>query len=349
MKNMNVNYRIFSDNIDKNIVLLSDLHDYPGDRKTTLVQDIQENNPNLVIISGDILHGSKYVMESDRQKDLKRFLSELSESCPVILGLGNHDLMCFNKDSEKGYRDLETARPGRVFPLNNESVISDEVRVIEFHPRHAAFAPAVQDSGKGLLMFAEDFAKEGITPPRQSGLYNILICHNPKTYAQARSVGEQRKLKFSEEQLESLSMLKDEMKKMDLVCAGHLHNGYYPLKKTATNPSKYMDEGYWEMPQEKNVKGHIVAVRPWVYKKTDMCRGTIFVGDEEERIIELCDGSYFLKPTKESKPIPVAAAVATRIIKAKEMTPIVISGGVNKFFNLPIDSAEITNVKILKR
>ena len=47
MKNIVINYKIFRDKInDKNILLLADLHDYPGKRKSSLIDDI--NNKKVL-------------------------------------------------------------------------------------------------------------------------------------------------------------------------------------------------------------------------------------------------------------------------------------------------------------
>lgn len=349
MKNLVVNYKVFNDKVNKKIVTLADLHDYPGARKTTIAQDIDKLSPDFVIMAGDTLHGGKFAIDNISYQNLKKFLSELSEICPVIMGIGNHDLFGKTIEFDKAYRELEKARPGRVFPLNNESVISSDVRIVEFHPRHSAFAPASQESGYALTQYIEDLEKYGITPTENSKLFNILISHNPKIFAQARSLAEQRKLDLTQEQMETLRLISQIMKRFDLGVSGHLHNGYRKLKTTIKNPEKYMDYGYWEMPMEKDINGRVKFIRPWVFKKTDMCRGTIYVGDGEERILLLANGEYYYKRTKDSKPVLLGMNAALSIIKEKEMTPITISGGVNKFFNIPIDKSEITQIKVLKK
>lgn len=348
MKSIVVNYDILTENINRKIALITDLHDYPGKRKNTLAKDVKDQNPDLIIVAGDILTGSKFVMDSDSYKNLKRFIGELSESAPVMLGVGNHDLFGATKEFESAYRNLEIVRPGMVFPLNNESVVSDDIRVVEFHPRHSAFAPAIQDNGRALVEAAEDFQKLGIAPPND-GLYNILISHNPKFAAQAISVAEQRNFKLSREQMEMLDHVREILEMYDLFVAGHLHNGYRKDKTVMSNPKKYMDEGYWEMPMEKDIDGKVTTIRPWVYKKTDMCRGTIYVCEGSERIIELYDGEknlYFFKNSREGAPLELTENAANVIISSGRFKPIAISGGVNKFFNLPIDNAEITMLNL---
>lgn len=347
MKSININYKVFNDKIDgKNIMVLTDLHDYPGRNNNQFIQDINSTEADLILIAGDILAAAKYQGLSLSLNDLEYFLSAISEGPTVALGLGNHDLFRMTDKGLSGYASLEKARPGKVFPLNNESIVSDNIRVVEFHPRHSAFSPAVQESGRGLIEFCEDFEKYGIVPDSNSPEFNIIMCHNPKIFAQARSIGEQSKLRITDEERARLYELAQLMKNYDLGVGGHLHNGYRDIDKILKNPAKYMDKGYWEMPKEKDSSGRVTMIRPWVFKKTDMCRGTFLIGDSEERIIELCDGTYYYLKDKDSEPIQITEEIAKNM---RDMTPFVISGGVNKFFNLPIDKSEITTVKVLKR
>ena len=347
MENLVVNYDVFSDKVEKRIVLLTDLHDYPGGRTTSLAKDVKEINPDLIVIAGDILNGPKYKIGNESLKNLKYFLESLSEKSPVYLGLGNHDLFT-RGDILEGYYDLSSSKNGGIIPLSNETIEKDDVRIVEFHPRHSAFSPSTQESGRALLEFLEDF-EENFPTVDEDGHYNILISHNPKITAQAISFEEQKKLGLSTRDLERLQKVRDILRKFDLILSGHLHNGYRKVTTTVENPKKYMDEGYWEMPMEKDINGRITMLRPWVLKKTDMCRGTIYVGEGEERILELCDKSYFYKQDKTALPLQIEESLALKLIQNKRMIPIVISGGVNRFFNIPMDKSEITSIKVLKR
>lgn len=347
MKNLVVNYKLFNDKVNKRIVTLADLHDYPGSRRTTLIKDIADLDPELILFAGDILNGSKYNLCDKSYENLKRFLSELSEISPVLLGLGNHDLFNASGDFEYAYRDLDTARKGRVYPLFNDSVVIGDTRITEFHTRHSAFAPASQESGHALIQFIEDAKKDLFIPKENDPLYNILICHNPKIVRQARSIAYQQELRLTGEERFELEKISKIIKLFDMIDSGHLHNGYRDVDKTISNPSKYLDYGYWEMPREKNIEGNVTLIRPWVLKRTDMCRGTAFIGDGKSRILQLSDESYYEIKDDNSKQLD--SEEAWKKIDKDQMTPIVITGGVNKFFNFPIDKSEITQVKVLKR
>ena len=351
MKNIVVNYKVFSEKLEgKRIILLTDLHNYPGGRETTIVEDIKKENPDLIVVSGDILKADRYEIGSKSQENLKQFLSDVSEESPVFLGLGNHDLYGADSKMEEGYKDLETAKSGNVHPLSNESVELGNVRLTEFHPTHDVFSPAVQDSGKALLDFEEEFRESGLEVPENDPLYNVLILHNPVQFVQGRMISESLKLDISPEQFDRLTSLSEKLSKFDLVLSGHKHGGYIPLSMVMKNPEKYLDEGYWEMPMEKNIRGKVTMIRPWVYKKTNLCRGAQFVGNSKSRIIELANGSYYLVDSSGTKePVELTEEKAKELIDKYNMTVDVISGGVNPFFNLPIGGSEITEIDVLKK
>lgn len=350
MKNIIVNYKVYNDKIsDKNIVLLSDLHNYNFKNSKDFIDKIKIINPDLIAIAGDICRPKNIVKGSNSQREIKDFLKQISETSPVVLGLGNHDLFESTTESEDGYKDLENANPGKVFPLSNESIEFDDIRVSEFHPDHDAFSPSIQENGSALIKFEEQFSNCNLDCDINDKKYNIMLCHNPKIFSQARCVGEQLYLQVSSEQTQRLIDLSKKVKQYNLVLSGHLHNGYIPLSKTIKNPERYMDEGYWEMGVERDIDNNILKIRPWILKKTNMCRGTIFVGDTETKIIELCDGKYYFKRKSYSNYIELSEKKALDYYLEHNMTPIVVSGGVNKYFGLPVDSSEITQVKILKK
>ena len=348
MENFCINYKLLNDKTNKKIVLLSDLHDYPGKRKSTLAEEVKEERPDFILIAGDNLQGPKY-RSRESIEQFKYFLSDLSEDCPVVLDIGNHDLVGWDNESEKGYRSLEDARKGRVFPLINDSVVAGDVRVVGFTPSRKAYAPSGQESGNALLTFMSDWEKDGKAPSEDDRRFNILLCHNPKIVAQAMCVHEQRKLEIPKDQKERLERIARQIRNFDMTASGHLHNGYRKTKTIEENPSKYLDRGYWEMPVEKDINGHISFIRPHILKKTDMCRGVIYISQFPDRVIQLSDRKYFYLPTKDGEAIEIDEDKAIEIINTRNMKPIVISGGVNKFFNLPVDRCEYTTVRVLKK
>lgn len=349
MKNIVVNYNIFTNKInDKKILVLSDIHDYPWKRNNKFVDDIVNAESDLILIPGDLMISKKYSKGSLSLFYLKDFLRIISEKSPVFLGMGSYELDGATIGTIQGYRDLEKSREGRVFSLYNESIEMDDLRITEFHPRHSAFSNSIQKSGKALLDFYNDYEDIGFDSVKDDKKYNILLCHNPKLFAQARSIGEQLKLDLYKEDFDRMVNFSNKMANYDLVVSGHMHNGYIPVSKTVENPEKYLDNGYCNVPIEKDINGEINFIRPWLFKKTDMCRGTIYIGGTDLRIIHLCNGKYYIKDKINNPISEITKEKALQTIETFKMVPIVISGGVNKYY-LPFDSTEVTQVKILKK
>ena len=108
----------FDDDGEFNMCLISDFHDMSPKRMLNVAKSIKMQKPDMIIISGDILHSSKYKIDSKSQKNLKEFLKIIMKVCPVYLGLGNHDLLCMKEKYMNGYLDLASVGQN-VHPLNN--------------------------------------------------------------------------------------------------------------------------------------------------------------------------------------------------------------------------------------
>lgn len=83
-------YRLSSDKISKPVkfVLLSDLHDQKyGKDNEKLLQAIYEENPDAVLLAGDMLTA----LEERKEKVAEHFIETLAERYTIYYGLGNHE------------------------------------------------------------------------------------------------------------------------------------------------------------------------------------------------------------------------------------------------------------------
>ena len=83
-------YRLSSDKISKPVkfVLLSDLHDQKyGKDNEKLLQAIYEENPDAVLVAGDMLTA----LEDRKEKVAEHFIQALAERYTIYYGLGNHE------------------------------------------------------------------------------------------------------------------------------------------------------------------------------------------------------------------------------------------------------------------
>lgn len=345
MKTININYRLVDERLRGKIVIISDLHDYPGKRKSPLATDIKKTDPGLILVVGDNINGAKYT-NKECLGDLQYFLEDLSEACPVVITRGNHDLVGANERSLKKFKSLERER---IIPLENESVEFDHSRVFGVSPSRGAYAPSGQRNGEALMTFLNDWEKNGDKGNLPKNKLNILMCHNPFNVIQAKSLDFHRKLNISEQDRERLAELAKKLSEYKLTASGHGHNGYVLSSSIKKNPVKYMDYGRTEMPVVHDLNGKIVRINPFIFAKDDCNRGLIYTGEGPEKVIELSDENYYYFANENAKPLLISEEDALIVVKALNLTPTVVSGGVNKWFNLPIDKSEITEVNLVKR
>ena len=344
MENITLDYPLFTekDIEDKRIVLLTDLHDYKYIE--TLSNAIGDIKPDLILISGDIMKGSKYADQS-QFADLQRSLLILSLISPVVLEPGNHDLQNEPNNWEIQYRSLDKVAPGRIFPLINDNVKLGDIRVVGFCPSRDVFVPSIQEHGGALEHVISGWEEHGQWLSSGDKSFNLLLTHNPFNFQQAINLSSAVRFGYSKELTERAAAVSEKMKAFDMVASGHLHGGYIPADWYVKNPERFLDKGVWEMAVEKDKDGKIKFFRPWIYKATDLCRGVVYVGQDDRQILQLSNGKYFVKDN--GNYTEVDSELAMKMTETK--TPIVISGGVNPLFGLPVVSSEITQIDVKKK
>lgn len=310
MKSIIVNYSFFSEKVDQTqrVVLLSDLHDIFTNKKVAkqLIHDVNQLYAHHIAIAGDTMQGNKY-SDSTKCSQLSYFLDALSEAQPVVLSLGNHDLVGLTEYGRRKFRDL--GERSNVYPLDNQTLILDDFRISGFSTGREAYAPSNHVSGKVNQLFAEEWNESGIEVEPDSPFIEELVGHAPHPLA-SDWVGKKAR----------------GIRNFDLYLTGHLHDGYVPYWYKKKHLDSILDRGVWEMPVERNGQGTITKIRPWIYTPTHFCRGMHFIGTGR---IEFENGTV----------------VQNVMTHPTDPVPLVISGGVNKLFNLP-SHPEITCVDI---
>ncbi len=311
MQSIIVNYHLFSDKLNQSqrIVLISDIHDIFTNKKIAkqLIRDINDLKSHHVAIAGDTMQGNKYG-NAKKCKQLSYFLDALSEAQPVVLSLGNHDLVGLTEEGRKNFRNLGDYY-NNVYPLDNQTLILDDFRISGFSTGRGAYASSNHSSGKANQLFTEDWNHSGIEVDSDSPFFEELVGHAPHPLA-SDYVGREA----------------SGIRNFDLYLTGHLHDGYVPYWYKKKHLDSIHDRGIWEMPIEKDIHGKITAIRPWIYTPTHLCRGVHFIGDG--RII-----------------LENGTVVQNIIPSTEHSVPLVISGGVNKLFSLP-SHPEITCIDI---
>ncbi len=197
------------------IAHLSDLHSHPQD---SILQSLQAQRPDLIAITGDLIHGTRPennipVMKNNRA-DLT-FLKKCRKVTPVFLSLGNHEWMLGPADKEM------IAGTGTVLLDNDWArlqniVIGGLSSGITSHYdeyRESLYKSGVAERSE-LYPLNDPKVLRSVLPPRTGWLeefvsqpgYRILLCHHPEyrdLYLRNRDI--------------------------DLILSGHAHGGQIRL------------------------------------------------------------------------------------------------------------------------
>lgn len=187
---------IIKDNIDTNIVLISDIH-YKDKRDikylNKVLNCIKKINPSYICIPGD-LTDKTYINDDNYLID---WLNELSSICKVIISIGNHEFCIDKKKKLYGFnKELfdKIKSINNLYVLNNDSVVLDNINFI----------------GVTLPFEHYYYNKESIESfnkyfniKSNSKYYNILLCHTPFNIINTKI-------------------------DVDLILCGHAHGGIVP-------------------------------------------------------------------------------------------------------------------------
>lgn len=222
------NYKI-NNNLNKKIVLLSDIHYYSRKDLTKLERiydKVKELNPNYICIAGDFIDEAK-VLDEDL---FIFFLKKLSKISKVIMSLGNHDVTIRGEEKEYFYNDNifnKIKHVRNVYLLDNDIKVIDNIRFIGLNLGFDYYYCNDEDINDFLGIYKQ-------LKNINDKYYNVLLCHSPLAIT-------------SDEVINNL-------KYIDLVLCGHTHGGMTPsvLQKYLKNrilvgPNKrrfFINDGY---------------------------------------------------------------------------------------------------------
>ncbi len=306
--------------------LVGDLHGiYRTKNFNKIVNAINDQKTDFLLVAGDICQGKTW-QDPDNLIILNNVFSALAEAKPVFLIVGNHDLSKFNDVAYANYRSLSSIP--NVFPLYNDNYdlsIGDEKAHISGLVTPLADYVTAGGNLKTKLHHREKEREFEIADyvrklkekdPLTDDKFNILLSHDP------------RQTRMDE-------VYKQEQD-YDLITGAHIHNGYMPNAITAKS----------DILKDKDWLGVPTA---GLVKNRNYTRGVIY-GTNAFHVQKMPTGEWYL--VENEKYLPITEEEANDIILNNEnmqknvlYTPTVITGGLNKYNVLPIDSAEITNVE----
>lgn len=192
------------------IVQVSDLHNTKfGKNQARLIKRIEQNKPNIIVITGDLIYKRSKDMEKEIT-DVTDFINNIVKIAPVYFSTGNHDIQVGEKYLNKIKENLTQAG---VTLLEENSVKVNfkgkHINLAGINDLEMYFDDYVDEyikSGKNLEKIDEEIVDNCLAKIKlDNSEFNVLLTHEPQfieIYAKY---------------------------KYDLVFAGHAHGGQIRL------------------------------------------------------------------------------------------------------------------------
>ena len=191
---------------DINIIHLADIH-FSINTKTSQLDEIKKmiyvNNPDYIMITGDLVDDSSIIKNKYKIVELVSFLSDISEIAPVIISLGNHDILV-NSD-KLFFKKLNELN--NIYVLDNDVYVDEYVYVAGFTlPNNYYYNIEHDESVRVLLEYLTEQKK--ILKRKSRGLVGIALIHSPICLTEKEVL--------------------DKLSGFDLILSGHTHGGMIP-------------------------------------------------------------------------------------------------------------------------
>lgn len=183
-------------------IVLADLHNNSfGKENERLFNEIEKNNPDFIIVAGDMMVSSK----PDEYRVAYSLLSKLAKKYPIYYGIGNHE---------------QRVMPGGIYSNDNYIAYQNKLKALGIHFLINQTLIIKKNGSKlgivGLMIDKEYFNKlkqpmmnheyiQKLVGIPDKECYNILIAHNPMFFKSYKDWG------------------------ADLTLSGHLHGGIIRL------------------------------------------------------------------------------------------------------------------------
>lgn len=213
---MKTEYIINTDKI-KNIKIcyISDIHS-KIDRLKLILDDIIKSKIDILLIGGDTLNSAKDFSDKDK---LKKILKEYSKKIDIYVGLGNHELVYYEKiifrqeelkfNDTKYWEELGTIVNVSSFPNKKGTLTKWPLKDIDIYALNIPIEYYWDGEKKEDLKKYIKLLKD-VNPKK----YNILLLHSPINILENKTISKDFEV----------------LKKYDLILCGHMHSGLVPKK-----------------------------------------------------------------------------------------------------------------------
>ena len=185
---------------DGKFILLSDLHNKSfGEKNEKLFRTIEKQNPDVILIAGDMYTAAK----NQDNSDVAEFVSRLSKKYPVYYGNGNHEHK--TKLYREEFGNLYEPYMNRVKEAGAVVLVNENIAI----PQFGICVYGREVERRFYQKFTcpkmeEDYLKRSLGTPAKEKV-NLLIAHNPDYFEAYAEWG------------------------ADLVVSGHVHGGLMRL------------------------------------------------------------------------------------------------------------------------
>ncbi len=191
---------------DLTIIHISDIHfntDTSLSKLNKLTTEIKKNNPDYIMISGDLIDEPKIIKNKYKIKELLQFLSNLSEITKIFISLGNHDI--FSPEDLKFFNKLNELK--NIYILDNDCYKDEFIYISGLTlPNNYYYNITHEESSEVLVKHLTNNRKIISKLPRE--LPKVILIHSP--------------IKLTNKEV------LNKLKEYDLILSGHTHNGMVP-------------------------------------------------------------------------------------------------------------------------
>ena len=191
---------------DITIIHIADIHFNKKTKEqklTKIKEEIYKNNPDYILITGDIIDESSVIKDKQNLKKILLFLTALSKHSKVIISLGNHDI--FKLDDYKFFENLNQLK--NIYILNNECYIDEYIYISGFTlPTNYYYNITKRESKEILIEYLKRYKK--LTNNLPAFLPKVGLIHSPIMLVNKE--------------------VSDILKEYDLLLSGHTHDGMVP-------------------------------------------------------------------------------------------------------------------------
>ena len=156
------------------IAQISDFHNTNSKRiKTSLIQKLKENKPNIIVITGDLIDSRRTNISA-----VKEFVEKITNIAPVYYVLGNHESRFQN------IKELEQAiqKTGAKILRNKVINLTNQIQLIGMDdPAHYV---TIEQKVEGKMEDLVELKLKGLL--ENNNMFKVLIAHRPElidTYA----------------------------------------------------------------------------------------------------------------------------------------------------------------------